>query len=203
MDEKEQARRRKISQSMIGNTRRLGYKSSEESKSKQSESLKGKRAWNKGKQVSDVVLKKMKLVRKGIPAPWMKRPRSNNTKHKLCISIKNAWKDPSKRKRMLDRCRWKNTSADNGQLELLKKWNNLGFRFSVNHQVKTDVDLFYIDGYDPIHNVVLEYDSKYHSKEPQKSKDLIRQNKIINILKPKRFWRYNAVNKQFRDVLKG
>ena len=35
----------------------------------------------------------------------------------------------------------------------------------------------------------------------QKKKDGIRQNKIIDILQPKKFWRYDAVNKQCRDVL--
>lgn len=30
---------------------------------------------------------------------------------------------------------------------------------------------------------------------------LIRQNKIIDILKPNKFWRYDAVNKQCKNVL--
>ncbi len=188
---------------MIGNHNRLGYKSSEKTRSKQSSSLKGKWAWNKGKRVSDTVLQKMKIVRKGWTAPWMKHSRTKETKNKLSIALKVAWKDSLKRKKMLERCRWKNTSADKGQLELLKKWNTIGFQFLPNYRVKTNTDLFYVDGYDPSHKVVLEYDSKYHFSEPQKSKDLVRQNKIIDILKPKKFWRYNAINKQFRDILKG
>jgi actin-related protein len=40
-------------------------------------------------------------------------------------------------------------------------------------------------------------------RSKQKEKDLIRQNKIINILKPKKFWRYDVINKQFRNVLEG
>jgi len=38
------------------------------------------------------------------------------------------------------------------------------------------------------HNVVLEYDSKYHRKLSQKNKDLQRQQRIISILNPKKFW---------------
>ena len=52
-------------------------------------------------------------------------------------------------------------------------------------------------------NVILEYDSKYHLKSKQQKKDLIRQNKIIDILKPKKFWRYDTVNKKLRNVLEG
>jgi len=48
-------------------------------------------------------------------------------------------------------------------------------------------------------NIVLEYDSKYHNR--QKQKDLVRQEKIINILKPKKFWRYDVVNKQCKNIL--
>ena len=41
-----------------------------------------------------------------------------------------------------------------------------------------------------------------HSEETKwKQKDLIRQNKIIDILKPNKFWRYDAVNKQCKNVL--
>jgi len=64
-----------------------------------------------------------------------------------------------------------------------------------------DKDLFYIDGYDKEHNVVLEYDGKYHNKTYQKRKDLIRQQKIIEILKPKRFWRYNKVDNSFIECI--
>jgi very-short-patch-repair endonuclease len=76
-------------------------------------------------------------------------------------------------------------SVDKGQLEFLVKWNRLGFEFEPNYQVYTEKDLFYIDGYDKEHNVVVEYDSKYHNKTHQKQKDLIRQNKIIDILSRK------------------
>lgn len=40
-------------------------------------------------------------------------------------------------------------------------------------------------------------DTLYHQK------DIIRQNKIIGILKPKKFWRYDAVNKQYKNILEG
>lgn len=101
----------------------------------------------------------------------------------------------------LHHSKWLRVRTDKGQLELLEKWNRLGFKFEPNYQVHTDTDLFYVDGYDKEHRVVLEYDAKYHHKLSQKQKDLVRQTKIIDILKPNKFWRYDAVNKKCKNVI--
>src|ERR1039458_2036157 len=142
--------------------------------------------------------------------------------HKLAMSVaqKKRYSDLGERKRAsniatiamhrpdvrkkhieaLHESKWLKVKTDKGQLEMIEKWNRIGFNFEPNYQVHTDVDLFYIDGYDPIHTVVLEYDSKYHMKLSQRKKDLIRQNKIIDLLNPKVFWRYNVVTNKFDDV---
>jgi len=62
-------------------------------------------------------------------------------------------------------------------------------------------ELFYLDGYDPVQNVVLEYDSGYHSRTGQRVRDEVRQMKIINHLKPKRFWRYIAKESLFIECM--
>jgi len=98
---------------------------------------------------------------------------SMEIKNKLSDSGRKAWKNPSKRIKMIHTLKWNNMSVDKGQLELLEKWNKLGFNFNPN----------------------------YHFKEPQKSKDLIRQDKIISVLNPKKFRRYNAVNKTFTEII--
>lgn len=92
-------------------------------------------------------------------------------------------------------------SIDDGQLELIEKWNRLGFNFQPNFQIHTKDFLAYLDGYDKEKNVVLEYDSKYHNVPKQKKKDLVRQNKIVEILKPTKFWRYNSENKTVENVV--
>lgn len=118
---------------------------------------------------------------------------SDDTKEKLSIASKKAWKNPKIKQKYVDalcKTKWIKVRTDKGQIELLNKWNLLGFSFEPNYQLKVGNEIFYLDGYDPIHNVVLEYDSKYHNKESQKFKDMERQIKIINYLKPKRFWRY-------------
>lgn len=126
-------------------------------------------------------------------------------KNKISYCVKEAMCRPDVRKHHLDslsKTKWIKVRTDKGQLELIEKWNSLGFNLEPNYQVITNIDLFYIDGYDKEKNVVLEYDGKYHQKFEQKQKDLIRQKKIIDILKPKKFWRYNYITKQFRDVLR-
>jgi hypothetical protein len=146
---------------------------------------------------------------------------SKESRKKLSDSGRKRYANPKERKRAseiakiamhrpdvrkthlkaLSETKYLGKALDKGQLELLEKWNKLGFKFEPNYQLYTDEFLCYIDGYDKTHNVVIEYDSKYHQKPRQKEKDQIRQNKIINILKPNKFWRYDSVNKQFRNVL--
>lgn len=123
---------------------------------------------------------------------------------KTSDAIKIALHRPDVRKRhikALAETRWLGKSFDRGQVELLNKWNRMGFRFESNYQIHTDDFLCYVDGYDPVHNVVFEYDGKYHTTLRQKQRDLVRQNKIIELLNPKKFWRYDAVNKQLINVI--
>jgi len=101
----------------------------------------------------------------------------------------------------LSKTRWLGKTFDKGQLEFIDKWNKLGFNFEPNYQLHTDDFLCYIDGYDRQKNVVLEYDGKYHNTIKQKRKDLIRQEKIVEALNPKKFWRYDAFNKQLKNVI--
>jgi len=128
----------------------------------------------------------------------------SNFRNKHRNAIKTAMRDPDIRKKhiaALLETNYIGRKTDKGQLELLKKWNQMGFKFKPNYPVFTNAELFYIDGYDEEHNVVIEYDSKYHNRMGQRTRDLIRQNKIISILHPKKFWRYNAVNKQWNNVM--
>jgi len=146
-----------------------------------------------GKQLTKETKEKLSLSHKGI-VPW--------NKNKKCPSIVSAMHRPDVRKKhlkALSETKWLGMAVDKGQIEMLEKWNRLGFNFIPNYQIHTDEILCYLDGYDKEHNVVFEYDSKYHKR--QKEKDLIRQNKIIDILKPNKFWRYDAVTKQFKNVL--
>jgi very-short-patch-repair endonuclease len=189
--------RQKMSASRTGKpSNHTGCKHSEDSCKKMSQAHIGQKSGMKGKKHSVETRLHLSSLKQGTV-------QSESHRQHVSVAITNAWQVPEKRKRMLDRCRWKNTSADKGQLELLKKWESIGFKFEPNYRIKTDVNLFYIDGYDSTHNVVLEYDGKYHSRTQQQKKDVLRQQKIIDILKPKKFWRYNAVTKTFRNVLEG
>jgi hypothetical protein len=62
--------------------------------------------------------------------------------------------------------------------------HNYNFQHALNggeHKIKTLN--FWVDGYDPEKNVVIEYNEKHHNSPIQKEKDKIRREKIINTLK--------------------
>jgi hypothetical protein len=169
----------------MGSSVRLGIKHSEETKEK----IKNSKI---GQKHTEETKKKLSV------------PQSEDVKRKRSNGLKNAWKNPIHRKNWINSLiltKFIGRRCDKGQLELLEKWNRLGFSFEPNYQIYGDDYLYYIDGYDSIHNVVLEYDSKYHNTPHFKKKDLIRQNKIIDILNPSKFWRYDSINKKYKNVL--
>lgn len=151
--------------------------------------------------------KKVSLTTRYLMSSFQKNRYSDPTElKKMANAVKIAMHNPDVRKKHIEalhKTKWLKVRTDIGQLEMIDKWNRLGIKFEPNYQIKTEHDLFYIDGYDPIHNIVLEYDSKYHKSIGQQQKDLIRQQKIIDILRPKKFWRYNSENKSFQNVLEG
>lgn len=111
---------------------------------------------------------------------------------------------PDVRSRHLDalhKTKWLVVKTDIGQLELLEKWNRMGFHLRPNYPLRTSNALFYLDGYDKTHNVVLEYDSKYHKSLGQQKKDRIRETKIIDALQPKKFWRFDSETKTMKNIL--
>ena len=129
--------------------------------------------------------------------------RSEEYRQEQSDRMKTVMHRPDVRQKHMDalqKSKWIKVKCDIGQLELLEKWNKLGFKFESNFQLRTENDLFYIDGYDVENNVVLEFDSKYHHKPYVKVRDEVRQQKIIDTLKPKVFWRYDSVSKTFCDV---
>ena len=176
--------------------------------------IRGKSSNRKGCHHTDKTKRLMSLSKLGVKqSDDTKKKRSDIRKklyndpleiEKMAKKVKEAMHRPDIRKKHLNALHhstWLKVRTDKGQLELIEKWNKLGFNLIPNYQIKTDQDLFYIDGYDKEKGVVLEYDSKYHNKLRQKEKDLIRQQRIIDILKPKKFWRYNSKNKTIENIL--
>ena len=60
---------------------------------------------------------------------------------------------------------------------------------------------YFVDGYDKEKNIVFEYDEKFHRNENQKNKDLIKEDRIINFLKPTAFYRYDEMNEELKRIL--
>jgi len=59
----------------------------------------------------------------------------------------------------------------------------------------------WMDGYDKGNNIIFEYDESDHERPSKKQRDLIRQNEIINHLKPSEFWRYNERHNELRRIV--
>jgi len=128
----------------------------------------------------------------------------DDIRDKQTNAIKKAMHRPDVRKNVIDsisKTKYLKVRCDIGQLELIEKWNRLGFKFEPNYQIYGEDFLFYLDGYDKEKNVVIEYDSKKHKELRQQKKDIIRQQKIISILNPKKFWRYDGVDKVFTQII--
>lgn len=159
----------------------LGKRHSPQSRLKNSFSHRGCKAWNKGKNYSE------------------------ERKKEMSECAKQAMHRPEVRRRHIEALydsEWLKVKTDKGQLEMLEKWRRLGFHFKPNYAVKGDDFLYYLDGYDPVLNVVMEYDGKYHFRKSTEiqMKDRIREKNIINLLHPRKFWRYNAVEKTWKSV---
>jgi hypothetical protein len=60
---------------------------------------------------------------------------------------------------------------------------------------------FYPDGYDKEKNIIFEYDESHHSNPKLKEKDVDRQEKLINEVRPSKFIRYNEKDNRLYDAL--
>ncbi len=65
------------------------------------------------------------------------------------------------------------------------------------------IEGFFVDGYDPKHNVVIEYDEPKHRTLSQSKRDRVKEKVIIGKVVPKEFWRYDETNNVLRDVISG
>ena len=195
--------------------KKIYYSREDNLKRDEKKNLLCKSCCRKGKRFSDEHRKKLSECKIGKKQSIIVRLKNSNTNKQRFLndpSLKKKMSETSKRILHLPEIRKRHIEAmakvnflgktyDVGQLELIEKWNRLGFNFQPNYQIHTNDFLCYIDGYDKKHNVILEYDAKYHLKPYQQKKDLVRQNKIIEIIKPKKFWRYNKINGIFIECL--
>lgn len=83
---------------------------------------------------------------------------------------------------------------------------NKKFGYNLQHALsggEYQVSGFSLDGYDENKNVIFEYDEPKHNKKSQIKKDKIRQQIIIDKLKPVSFLRFNEEYKKLVDVVSG
>ena len=83
------------------------------------------------------------------------------------------------------------------------KINGYMFQHAINAN-EYQVGRYFLDGYDKEKNVVFEYDEQHHFKGGKLiPKDMIRQSKIIDLIRPTAFFRYNEPNKILTEVISG
>ena len=80
------------------------------------------------------------------------------------------------------------------------KRNGYNFQHALNGG-EISVAGYSLDGYDKCKNVVFEYDEVAHHQLNKKQKDLIRQQNIINRIRPSSFIRYDERNNIIYDVV--
>jgi len=81
---------------------------------------------------------------------------------------------------------------------------NVSFGLNLQHALNGGeiwIDGFYPDGYDKEKNVVFEYDESWHQNTVTKSKDLKRQQTIVDQVKPLMFIRYDEKTETLYDVI--
>jgi hypothetical protein len=152
---------------------------------------------NKGRIISDEGRKNMSKCHANVFGknnPFFGKTHTDETKSKISQSISDE--ERSKRRiRCLERIRSTKRTANFNkfackyfdELNKIKGWNLIhalnGGEFIV--------DGYSLDAYDKEKNIVVEYDeSKHYSNGMLREKDILRQNKIIKVLKC-RFFRYN------------
>ena len=79
--------------------------------------------------------------------------------------------------------------------KFIEKWNQI-FGWEIRHAQnggEVEVYGYFVDGYDEKRNIIVEYDEPQHYKGDGtlKSKDLVRQNRLITTATPTKFLRYN------------
>lgn len=154
-------------------------------------------AWNKGltKETNSIVAQRTETWKKNLAngkfkPTWTDRKQSEETKTKIRKSTIAYLKkcDPNQRARY-----------NKSSITIIKKIgseNGWCFQHAENggeFETKTG---YFLDAYDPVKNVVLEFDEAKHYKDANKNilveKDIVRQNIIIEELRCE-FYRYNSV----------
>ena len=152
--------------------------------------------WNKGKTgiYSSSYIKKLSDSHKGQKSPMLGKHHSEETRKKLRIS----------------RCKWILEIGGGPQfnpkackfLDGLNSERGWNLRHAMNGGEFYVEELgYWLDGYDELRNIIVEYDESSHERNPKKKRDKIRQEEIISCLTPKRFFRYNERCEELREII--
>jgi len=200
----------------------FGKHHTEESIEKMSLSKRGKKHPMFGKHHTEETIKKMRnrvpwnKGTKGVMVAWNKGiPRSKETVQKIREKCKNkivteetkyklrlATINNLKKKGIVGGIRGKNFNSKACEfIDKLNKERGWNLQHALNGG---EVELYgyFVDGYDKKRNIVFEYDEPYHyiSERILKPRDTIRQQRIMEYIKPSMFIRYDEKQNRLYDV---
>lgn len=196
-------RKKKIGLSNLGKTR------TEEQKRKYSEIQSGKKSFWYGKKHSSETKQKMSKVHIGIK--FSRCTKEKLSKKKIGKNNPMYGKNFTKKHREKLRIailkgiekRGRTISYNSKACEFIDKLNKKN-GWNLQHALnggEVKIIGYSLDGYDKEKNIVFEYDEKHHRREKKRKKDLIRQNNIINEIKPYKFIRYEEWNNRLYDAV--
>lgn len=194
---------------------RLGKKNTPETILKMSISAKNKPPVSEiTRKKLSIALKKRKITletRKKISKSL--RGRIISDEHKLNLSKSNKGKERSDETKYRIRLATIRDLEKKGIVGSVKNYNPNACKFIDNLNKECGYNLqhalnggevelygYFVDGYDKEKNIIFEYDEKHHNKLYKKEKDIIRQNTLINIIKPALFIRYDEKNNRLYNI---
>jgi len=162
-----------------------------------SEKLKGRKLSEshiKNRTISQTGLKRTDKTRKKISESQIGKKVSQETRAKQSISAI---------KRLKKYKLYNKPNFNPKACEFIDRLNN-NMGFNLKHALNGGevwLNGFYPDGYDKDRNIIFEYDEKWHNSSKLKEKDLKRQEKLINEIKPSKFIRYDENNNKLYDAI--
>jgi hypothetical protein len=197
---------------------RLGKKHTEISKQKISSS-------NVGKKLTEEAKKKMSnaWIKRKINYPITKETREKMSKsfkgrkfsdnHKLNLSKSNTGKKRTEETKYKNRLATVNDLFKKGIIgksinhnpracEFIDKLNKEKGWNLQHAENGGEIELYgyLVDGYDKERNIIFEYDEPHHNKLNKKQKDLVRQRRLLEIIKPNMFVRFDEENNKLYDI---
>lgn len=176
-----------------------------------------KQVYGSKKAFLRAVKEKWKCRQCAVSASHKQSPRcffgTDDYKQKMSLSLKFSRKTDSYGEAFKQRCR-ENKLKQIQQQGIQRTYNTSACRFIDNLNVIMGWNLqhalnggeiqiagYSLDGYDKNRNIVFEYDEPKHNTTYSKIRDREREQRIIKVINPSEFWRYDEKNNKLMEII--